>query len=235
MMPAAVSVPGDPNGAPVNDSIAAPMETGRRARASGRCRRRSTRCRPRPSWLRFLSRAGGPARASVSAFAGCAWVVLSRKDIHHHIGGFQPDGKAARSAAGMPRARIERPVRLQHRDGGEVEVPLPVRTALADGLDDARRLPHRVPVDAIFARGERFALRRLPGAERTSVMRSTGAVSSVSFTIAGPTLGAKRSCRREIVDAVQHRDPSAWLESACVLAGTAAWRCECRQRRSQRP
>src|SRR5258708_7518974 len=82
MMPAAVSVPGEPKGVPVNDSIAAPMD---------------------------------------------AWA---------------------------PGAGIKRSVRLEHRDGAEVEVTLTVRTALAHTLDDARSLPHRVPMDAGVARDD---------------------------------------------------------------------------------
>ena len=163
MMPAAVSVPGEPNGAPVNDSIAAPMDAWPPGAGVGSM----------PAYVHPLPAAAFMVAASTArsmngervgeGCAGGARIVLAREDIHHHIRRFESDRKAARSAAGVPRARIEGPVWLQHRDGGEVEVPLPVRTPLAHGLDDARGLPHRVPVDAVVARHDDVRVEAVAG------------------------------------------------------------------------
>jgi hypothetical protein len=94
---------------------------------------------------------------------GCSWVVLAREHIHHDIRRFQSDRKAPRSAAGMPRAWIERPKRLQHRGRAEVEVALSVRTALAHGFDDARRLPDCRPMDAIVAGNDDVRVQAVAG------------------------------------------------------------------------
>ena len=216
-MPAAVSVPGEPKGAPVNDSMAAAdghlaARGGRRvdpgvgpSAASGSLHGRSFH-RTRMNRKGVGERPGGGAR-----------VAVAREDVHDHVRRFEANREAAGPAAGVPCAGIEGPVRFQHRDGAEVEVPLPVRALLAHLLDDVRRLPHGVPVDAIVARhdevcAQAVARRRQDLGQQIDRRGVVGVLQHCRTDV-----GAEAQPRGQIVDSAEQRQGVSVAESPRVL------------------
>ena len=103
MIADAVSVPGEPNGAPVNDSMAVPIEiwppggSGIDAGVS-----------PAAVFGHLLGSSFDGAcwnrKVIGQLFGRCLRVVVARKNIHDDVGGFKSNGKALWAAAGMPGA-----------------------------------------------------------------------------------------------------------------------------------
>ena len=235
MMPAAVSVPGDPKGAPVNDSMAAPIEAWPPGAGVGSI---PAYVQPLPAAVCDRGRLHRPCVNSQRVgqrLCGGSRIAFAREDVHDDVGGFKADGKAARSAAGMPGAGIERPVRFQHRDGREVEIALAVRTPLTHLLDHARRLPHRVPVNAIVAGHEEVGVetvaRRRQDLDQEIDRR--GVVGVLQHR--GTDVGGEPQRARQGVDVAQHGEGIGPTEALACTPGMAASRCGSQPPHTLRP
>ena len=128
--------------------------------------------------------------------------MILREHFGDHVGALQSDGEGLARPV-MPRAGIERPVWLDHRGGGEVEIAAAVGTLGGDGLDQPRGLANRFPVDAVLGRDHQAAVDF--GVAKASMARSTAERFVVVGELHGAQVGRESELDREFGVLAQQR------------------------------